>query len=114
MREIKFRVKIKDSYGGGWDYTTMDSENYLTWSKSTDSHDKKTRGQYTGLKDKNGKEIYESDRVKDKDGNDGVVHFLAPKFIVVYPSESGVLAGNDLSEVFEVIGNIYENDRNTG
>ena len=45
MREIKFRVKIKDSYGGGWDYATMDSENYLTWSKSTDSHDKKTRGQ---------------------------------------------------------------------
>jgi len=106
MREIKFRAwdkEKKEMVYGVW--ISPDGEPAIN-----EGHDRwypleKLAMQYTGLKDKNGKEIWEGDIVRElKDSWIEVVEWD--------DMDSGFKPFNDHREVpiaFEIIGNIYEN-----
>jgi len=121
MREIKFRAWIR-SYSDG-PFKMMPKENlkteavYLSWDmevKPGIGYEDAVIMQYTGLKDKNGKEIYEGDVVRCKnyipsvctvdwlDGSVGFAPFTDPEFD--WDANSVPRPEN-----CEVIGNIYEN-----
>ena len=120
MKEIKFRAK----HGKEWVYGDL----HLNSGKMPHIHpdpftsksiDPKTVGQFTGLKDKNGKEIYEGDIVQNLSEKKGYVAFLQQEmgYVIVWDDcdtrlghrHRGGGYEDDLS--IEVIGNIYDNQK---
>ncbi|KRT94825.1 YopX family protein [Bacillus glycinifermentans] len=124
MREIKFRGKPIEDYGdikwfyGGIDLNHDDKLAYI--STPYNGHvpvEWESIGQYTGLKDDTGREIYEGDVVKFKSVYyenkimKAVVKFKDSlgAFVFDMGDDQGTWIMNASMREIEVIGNIYEN-----
>lgn len=141
MREIKFRAWDKkkknmnytgvfDEYDDGFErgndilcllidgtlagYTTSDGGKDGLWEHEVDIKDRFILTQFTGLLDKNRKEIYEGDIVKrtcnmrhyaECDGIKEEIYEVSYDGIRLFP----FCETSEYMKEFEVIGNIYEN-----
>ena len=116
-REIKFRGK--NAFSGNWfcGFLTKEDEKYFITKNSSEFYqvDQKTIGQWTGLYDKNGKEIYEGDIIEYKDSTGlhrETVVFDKGCFYAGWHSGSSTREAPKLinTRISTVIGNIYESE----
>lgn len=130
MRQIKFRGKRVDN--GKWVYGNLVNCSdciYIVYEAFADDYrwgfenvfipiDHATVGQFTGLIDKNGKEIWEGDIVTELFGTKGIILFKHCSFMIEWKADvysellgwknfiRGVISdGKEL----EVISNIHDN-----
>lgn len=117
MREIKFRGKSLQTgewfYGNLWDLDTKGRTHIGTIHKACLCIDPETVGQFTGIYDKNNKELYEHDLVKccgilcEVVYNDHIGSFV---LLEVLTQNIGNKPIGQMIDMFglECIGNIYD------
>jgi len=105
MRKIKFRV---------WDGEKIVIPDYITrdgiayWKEnSIREWARNNIMQYTGLKDKNGKECYDGDIIFSTGHGNKIIEWIDKDAAFGFKSNSGFTRLFGL--IFEIIGNIYEN-----
>ena len=131
MRDIKFRGKHKNTYGDKWAhgyYAMKDGKHVIIMPHAEDyikslnepkpipqisvehTIDVNTLGQYTGLHDKNGTEIYEGDIVTNGDENIRyVVEWKDTGLKARQTGNKSYIGLDAYKDTLEVIGNIYDN-----
>jgi hypothetical protein len=121
MRIIKFKQAIKEQLAAGitlpfrwhrWGYLGHGFDG-LTLPLGKMDGDDRPSFQYTGIKDKLKKEIYEGDLLKDNGGNIGTVIWNQDdcSFCLDFPHVETQPLDREFSQSMEVVGNIYEKPR---
>ncbi len=120
MREIKFRGRSHDNEGkieGEWIYGFLAGpDQIMVWNENKATGQMfqvypETIGQFTGIKDENGKGIYDGDTIEHKTAYDtytGIVSWSKTQMKFVCHLGGGILNGA-LSEFVKVISDIPEN-----
>lgn len=127
MREYKFRGKSDDEWVYGmlvkvnegdtehrepFEYKIQTDEKEYGEYNNYFVTDNNTIGQYTGILDKNKKEIYEGDIVKDAWGINMLVKYINTGFYLCRKNTNGEyskISNWRNLQTKEVIGNIYDN-----
>ena len=127
MREIKFRGKRIDT--GEWVYEDLieNQGRYYIYYATSDTTlenednsiivlaeevDPDTVGQYTGLKDRNGQDVYEGDLLRTSEGNIMIAEWVGSGIVTrcLTPTYDGMMNTNRYAfPVSEKIGNIHDN-----
>ena len=113
MREIKFRGRGAPR-GKQWFYGELDTHTsgVCILDKNTlHTVISETVGQYTGLKDATGKEIYEGDVIKTREGDVGVIVWETELggFRARLTDDSFYTLTALFASMFSVIGNVHDN-----
>ena len=123
MRAIKFRGLTPDgkwayglpyydyaeacffiTHGNGWTPTYLNPDEGE--GNIFQEIDPQTIGQFIGLNDINGTEVYEGDILKDENNIPCVMTYVGNKFLATYRKNGGLF--NAICGTSKVVGNIYE------